>query len=167
MTGISIELDTSTIQEAIKRLSSVTQNMQPLMQDIGLKLAENTQERFRTNVGPDGKVWKPSERAQREGGRTLLDHGHLRDSITYAAANDQVEIGTNMVYAAIHQFGGKTSPHKIAAKRVKALSFNGRFTKSVNHPGSNIPPRPFLGLSAEDEREVMGIIEDHIQAALP
>lgn len=167
MPEITFELDTSSLQNALKRLLSATQDTKAVMADIGLALVENAQARFRSNIDPDGQAWKPSERARREGGRTLLDHGHLRDSITYVATNDRLEVGTNAVYAPIHQFGGKTPPHKVAAKRAKALRFNGRFAKSVNHPGSDIPARPYLGFSPDDEREVLGIIEDHIQAALP
>jgi phage gpG-like protein len=75
-------------------------------------------------------------------------------------------IGSNLIYAAIHQWGGKTKAHEIRARHAKALRFNGRFFKSVKHPGSEIPARPFLGVpdGFEDTffsdpkiREVLGI----------
>lgn len=60
-------------------------------------------------------------------------------------------VGTNVPYARIHQLGGKTRPHVIKPKNKKALAFGGRVVKSVNHPGSNIPARPFLSLVDSDK----------------
>jgi phage gpG-like protein len=59
---------------------------------------------------------------------------------------DSVEVGTNVAYAAIHQFGGKTKPRVIQPKNGKALFWPGAAhpVQSVNHPGSTIPARPFL-----------------------
>jgi hypothetical protein len=74
----------------------------------------------------------------------------LRRSIRYSKAvvtGDGLEssIGSNVSYAAIHEFGGTTRPHKITAKNGRALSFmiGGKSVCvfSVNHPGSNIPAR--------------------------
>jgi len=57
-------------------------------------------------------------------------------------------VGTNVEYAAIHEFGGKTGAHQILPKRGKALAFNWKgkdvvFAK-VNHPGSIMPERSFM-----------------------
>lgn len=57
-------------------------------------------------------------------------------------------IGSNKPYAAIHQLGGRTRPHTIQPRTKKALAFGGRFAKRVNHPGSVIPARPFLPVTA-------------------
>lgn len=59
------------------------------------------------------------------------------------------EIGPQGVpYAAIHEFGGVTKPHRITPRGAKVLAFqmNGKdtFAKYVNHPGSTIPARPYL-----------------------
>lgn len=56
---------------------------------------------------------------------------------------------SGVVYAWIHELGGKTSPHIIAAKNKAFLVFFWQKKqvwmkiRSVNHPGSNIPARPF------------------------
>lgn len=74
--------------------------------------------------------------------------------------NGQVvgEIGPQGIpYAAIHEFGGKTAAHRIEARNAKVLAFQmgGEqvFAKFVNHPGSNIPARPYLrpALAAKEE----------------
>lgn len=66
--------------------------------------------------------------------------------------------GQSVVYAAIHEHGGTTRPHVIRAKAGGYLAFPGRdgntvFRKSVNHPGSKIPARPYLRPSIEERRE--------------
>jgi phage gpG-like protein len=57
--------------------------------------------------------------------------------------------GPGVPYAAIHEFGGRTRPHKIVPRKAKVLSWRGKsgarqYARSVNHPGSNIPARPYL-----------------------
>ena len=63
-------------------------------------------------------------------------------------------IGSNIKYAAIHEFGGRTAPHVIKAKPGKTLAFSigGKqvFAKSVKHPGSQMPAR----------RYVSGVVEE-------
>ena len=83
-------------------------------------------------------------------------------------SNTQAVIGSDRKYAAIHQLGGKTAAHKIRPKRKKALAFGGGVYKSVNHPGSKIPARPFFpwlrgrptrGLVKRIERAVKRVLE--------
>ena len=70
--------------------------------------------------------------------------GRLIGSIHARVIGDELHIGTSTPYAAIHQFGGKTAAHKIFPRKKKALAFRGIVVRYVNHPGSNIPARPFL-----------------------
>jgi phage gpG-like protein len=60
-----------------------------------------------TSTAPDGSNWEPSARALLEGGKTLVDHAHLRDSFTWdLIPGGGLEYGSDMIYAAIHQSGG-------------------------------------------------------------
>lgn len=68
-------------------------------------------------------------------------------------------LGSNVPYARIHEKGGVTPPHVITPKRASVLAFwsTGRsgggsliFAKKVNHPGSNIPARPYLEPALKD-----------------
>lgn len=78
----------------------------------------------------------------------LVDTGRLRSSINSYVQGNQAYVRTNVKYAKIHEFGGKTKPHKIKARRKKALRFtmNGQvyIRKSVNHPGSQIKEKAFM-----------------------
>ena len=109
-------------------------------------------------------------RAREEGGQTLTDTGRLRASITHRLGPDEVVIGTNVVYAAIHQFGGQTPPRVIRPKHKKALAFTvgGQkiARKSVRHPGSKIPARPFLGIDSGDEAVISETILNRLRRAV-
>lgn len=86
--------------------------------------------------------------------------GTLRRSISQSVSGTETttegKVSTNIEYARIHEFGGKTSPHVILPKRGKALAFNWKgqdvvFAK-VNHPGSLIPERSFMRTALEEMR---------------
>lgn len=66
------------------------------------------------------------------------------------------KVGTNIEYASIHEYGGKTPPHVILPKRGKALAFNWKgkdmVLAKVNHPGSQMPERSFMRTALEEMR---------------
>lgn len=110
---------------------------------IGARLLTSAQLRFRDEAGPGGEKWKPSKRAIAQGGKTLTDTARLRRSLTMRASAEQVEVGSNAIYAGIHNFGGKT----------------GRGHKVV------LPARPFLGISDDDEQDIREIVNDALEEA--
>jgi phage gpG-like protein len=70
--------------------------------------------------------------------------------------NFNIIFGSNVPYAAIHEFGGRTPPHDIVPKRASVLSFmlggNRVFAKVVHHPGSTIPARPYIRPAIAENR---------------
>ena len=99
--------------------------------------------------------------AEEPDGRTLVDRGDLRGSVTYRVLGDgAVEVGAAREYAAIHQMGGT-----ITAKG-KALRFRLATSAFVNVRSVRIPARPYLGISAEDREEIVGTVEDAWRLAL-
>lgn len=130
----------------------------PLMDDIGQYLVNATLGRIDKEETPDGEKWEPSYRAEREGGKTLQDSGRLRDSYTHNVLSDvSVEIGSNLLYAAIHHEGGT-----ITAKDGGNLKFK-IGNQWVQKKSVEMPARPALGISTEDENEIHAITEDFLQ----
>lgn len=163
MAGVRIELDAREATAALGQIVRRARNPRPAFDQIGSYLVSSVIRRFKTEAGPGGRPWKKSRRALEQGGQTLTDRGRLRASITHNVLSDGVEVGTNVVYAAIHQFGGKTKPRTIRPKRAKALRIPGiGFRASVRHPGSRIPARPFLGLDERDERAISRIVDRYL-----
>ena len=109
---------------------------------------------------------------QKLSGQTLKTQtGTLQRSINYQLQDEgdriAATVGTNVVYAAIHEYGGATQAHIIEARNKKALAFQmgGQdvVVKRVNHPGSWMPERSFLRSSLAENA---GSIRDAIQRAV-
>jgi phage virion morphogenesis protein len=148
---ISVKLEGDRrFTEALSRLRLL--DLHDTLDQIGSRLVLGTERRFEGEVGPDGKSWKKSRRAE-EGGRTLTDTARLVQSITHKVAGKSVMVGTNLIYAAIHQFGGTIRP-----RRGKYLRFRsgGRYAQKQS---VTLPARPFLGINASDEKAIAKIID--------
>jgi len=130
-----------------------------LFDEIGSYGVSSTQQRFMDQKGPDGEKWQQSARAKEQGGQTLRDDNHLFNSLAHEASADHAAWGSNRIYAAIHQIGGK-----IRAKSANALKFfiGGSFVqvKSVT-----MPARPYLGVNSKDETEIEAIVRDWVDGS--
>lgn len=140
MTGSALQISTEDagFQEAFERLNMFWDSLDEPLEEIGNVLLTSTDVRFETETAPDGTDWEQSLRAANQNGQTLTNYGHLRNSLTFDAGTDFVMIGTNLVYAGIHQFGGQT----------------GRGLKVT------MPERAFLGLSEDDKTEIHDVLND-------
>jgi phage gpG-like protein len=95
--------------------------------------------------------------------------GALRDSIAASVTADAdgvlASVGSegDVKYAAIQEYGGKTSAHEILPVKGDVLAFvasdGQHFARRIEHPGSVIPERSYLRSSLED-------MNDEILAAL-
>jgi phage virion morphogenesis protein len=165
MFEITIKMDgADAVRERLREISARMSNMSPIMKAIGDRVVEQTKRRF--NAGgpaPDGTPWAAPKAKNPKRRGTLRVTDHLRDSIRYQMiGNNAVAIGTNKVYAAIHQLGGRTAEHIIRPRNKKALKTPYGLFKQVRHPGSVIPARPFLGLSEANSNEIISIINEYI-----
>lgn len=161
------------VERKLYRLLQRFGDLFPLMDRIGMLLENSTRHRFETSRAPSGATWKPSLRARFEAvpqndktvgplnSKTLVRDGHLRDSITHAATSSTVEVGSNLLYARIHQLGGKIVP-----VNAPALSFRLPGGAELIHVMSVIiPARPYLGVSAEDMVGIKRQVERFAEAA--
>jgi len=165
------KIDDREIVKALDRLHAKAGRMAPAMKNIGEVLLRSTQDRFSSQTDPDGRPWQrlkastiASKALRGHSDKILRQRGYLSDSIRYQANEGGVRIGTNRIYSAIHQFGGKTKPHVIRPKNKKALAWPGARhpARAVNHPGSEIPARPFLGISRQDRDRILEVAGDHL-----
>lgn len=161
--GIKIEVKDSALRGKLALLAHQDQTLQTaVLKNIGEALLKSTRKRFAREVSPDGKPWQqlnPQYKAGKKGNKILQGagmRGGLLGTIVYQVNGSRMELGTNKIYAAIHQFGGVIMP-----KNANALVFRmgGKliFAKKVT-----IPARPYLGISAADRDTIGEIILDHI-----
>lgn len=106
------------IERQLAKLGEAFGDLSDLMADLGMILESSTLDRFDTESAPDGSKWTPSIRARQGGGKTLTDSSQLRSSIHSIPSAKSVEVGTNKVYAGVHQHGAT-----IRAKNAPFLMF--------------------------------------------
>ena len=155
---ITVAIDDTKITGLLDRLKARTRDLRPAMKIIGETVRSSVIQNFTQGGRPDrwtptkvlstylsytmrrtrsgnrkkahtmkGRLTKGFERYT-AGKKTLIDTGRLRNSITARAYPNRAVVGTKVVYAAIHQFGG--------------MAGRGRKVR--------IPARPFLLVQESD-----------------
>lgn len=153
--GIRIKLEGKDAALASLRAAAAqADDPRGLWDNVGAVLAASTQARFERGEAPDGSAWPASIRATLQGGQTLIDSARLMQSITWNADAGGVDVGTNVLYAAIHQFGGTIKP---VTQRALRFRVGDRWVMASE---VTIPARPFLGLDRHDEVELEALARD-------
>jgi len=170
----SIRAEIQDLDRADRKLQSLfarTSNLFPLMDQIGALVTEQSRMRFETQRAPSGEAWEQSGRAREQGGQTLVDTGRLRDSLQHLAGATSAQIGTNVLYAAAHQFG-RTEVETVEAHSRRIEQAFGRPLKfpvyqnvRTHKRNPNIVARPFLGLNGDDREEINDVVGAYIEAA--
>lgn len=148
-TALEISVDSSELAALRSRLGDLVLSASDRREVLGIVGSEiESQVRRRLSdekESPDGVPWidwTDAYAATRHGGHSLLQsQGDLLDSLTHQVSDDQVEVGTNLVYGAIHQFGG-------------------------DEVGMAIPARPYLGLSTGNQSDLDALLEDWIRTRI-
>jgi len=142
MAGSFISVDVrgqKKISQALNRLLKQGSDLEPAFRDIGEYLLESTQQRFVDQQAPDGEPWEPLSpktlAKKKRQDRILTETGTLADTLNYQIGANQLMLGSNMEYAATHQFGREAD---------------------------GIPARPFLGIAPFEQVEILDILRDHL-----
>lgn len=183
--GITLTLDDRAVQADLAQLVRQADSPAAAMNAIGAYMMAATQRRFDRETGPDGVKWarlSPRTAAKRIG-RTRRGHenilrvkARLYASLAYEASADQVAIGTNLEYAAIHQLGGTIKiPERRQEINLSVGKGRKRFVKrtakrrdtrevAIGAHTISIPARPYLGVDEADRAEIRRIVEDHFRS---
>lgn len=151
--GAVIKVDLSGISKLQSVISNLDRRFSPgknLMMSIAATLRSTTQDRFSTKLTPDGKTWSSS----------LVKSGDLRKKLDIDANDTTAIVGSNLEYAAIHQFGGVIKP-----KKAKVLAFNVG-GKNIFANKVTIKANPYLGISESDEDEIAATIQDFFDESI-
>ena len=149
---MGVTFDGKAATASLRGLLAGIENPAPLLAQLGEYTLRTTRARFKSQTAPDGTAWAAlqpwykKEKSQNKN-RVLTLRGYLRGQlVSQVVGGKSVEVGSNLIYAAVHQFGGTIRP-----QNAKLLAFRGHVAKSVT-----IPARPYLGLSDEDRSEIVG-----------
>ncbi|MEZ7785006.1 phage virion morphogenesis protein [Cupriavidus gilardii] len=132
MNGVSLrwQFDDEPLRAHLERLAQ--EQFVRVRQDIGEYMVGQIQDRFDEQRLWDGTAMSQSKAAIARQGQTLMEHRLLYQSYVYQLVSKGVTVGSNLVYAAIHHFGGDT----------------GRGHRT------HIEARPVLGVNDLDERVI-------------
>lgn len=148
-----IKIESQGVQDALNQLLYRAAHLNSAMARVAAVMASATEGAFADEADPvTGQRWAPlSEETTipfrlESGhwpGKMLQVGGGLDSSIETAYGEDFAMIGTNLIYARIQHEGGRTSP--------ASMIFD-----------EEIPARPFLGLSVQDQQDAVQIIRDFL-----
>lgn len=137
---IEVRIDNiSEIQNQLKRLEDGVENRYLLMRRLSETMHTAVKLNFRYAGRPEWLGLKY------RAGKPLTDTGRLKDSFSTLSDNDTALVGTNIVYAAIHNFGG------MAGRNRKV----------------RIPQREFLTLTDDDKQALMDDVQDYFSGLIP
>lgn len=156
MITVELDIDTRAITDALHGLEKSGRNPQPALEQIGEYLIKTTKQRFNTKTAPDGSSWADNSATTiaRKGSNNPLigESKDLNREFHAQASRDHVIIGNSADYSAVQHFGAK----------------KGQFGKSSRGgpiPWGDIPARPYLGLSKEDELAIIDILNEYLEGA--
>ena len=149
----TIKIKNDTITPALEALARQMGDMSDVMNDIGMALVASSEKRMDNGESPDGSAFAPRsaatlkhyERKKIAFGGVLHKSGKLRQNLFHTYGPEHVEIGTVEPYAAMMQFGGTKA--------------------QFPNLWGNIPARPFLGVSDQDETDILDILKEWAESA--
>ena len=155
---IIITYDDKEVRQELIRLARAAADMSPAMRQIANHLQASAERSFEIQANPaTGAPWAPlskttvARRKKIGKGPTpiLVQTGFLRRSLHAEHGKDYAIAGTNVIYAATHQFGAKQG--QFATKKGRPI------------PWGDIPARPFLGLRDQERKHIRNPILNHLR----
>lgn len=142
---ITIKVDDKGATQLLRKLSKKLEDMSPVMKVVAGIMHDAVEENFEKEGQPRWTPLASSTIRQREKkrhwpGKLLQVSGQLASSISEKHDSRSATVGTNKIYAAIHQFGGKAGRgHKVT-----------------------IPARPFLKLDDRAMEAIKRVVKEWV-----
>jgi phage gpG-like protein len=136
---IKFEVNDAQARAKLKALVNATGNMQPVFASVGRVIVNRIRLCFKLGLDPWANPWA---RLKIRKGQPLRDTGRLNRSIVSNPDKDGVTIGTNVQFAAVHQYGATIHPKKQGGR----LVFPGPGGRMIFAKKVTIPARPFMPL---------------------
>jgi len=142
-----------------KRLAAIADiDFAEAMETIGQDLASLVRLGFRLSQDPYGDAW---EQLSFRKGKPLEDTGHLRQSFHADTDRNRVTVGTNVPYAAVHQYGAVIMP--VNAKTLAwQVGQAWHFAKRVEIPARPMLPNESEGLPESWSESITDILLEHV-----
>lgn len=137
--GMQVIVNDSALMLSLARLRNP--QLKKMLDAVGAVVESQTKRRIQSEkTSPEGnswEAWSPAYAKTRHSNQSLLINTGQRGllgSITHNVSGTELEVGTNLVYSGVHQYGhGK------------------------------IPARPYLGVSSENQDELEATVEAYLR----
>lgn len=173
MIDYDIRIDDQRITAALDRLIQEGADRTALMRAAGENLVSNVLLGFDQGVSPYGEAWDPPKYRD---GQPLRDSDRLRNSIeaSLAVTPETAELGTNVCYGVVHQFGatieatpGAAGTTLCGTTKTGAKALHWTDASGAHHFAKRvvIPPREFLpldGLPGDWESDLIDVLEQKL-----
>lgn len=169
MPTVRVTVNATPVLQRLQTFSQRLDAMRPLLEDVKGRLMFSVNQNFVSGGRPH--PWTPlaaSTLANRRGtsARILRDTGRLQNSISGRIEATSVVVGTNVVYARVHQEGATIRMPELRPRRAKALRFvvgsQVVFAQRVKAHSVRIPARPYLLLQDSDRAYMTTAIGRHL-----
>ena len=169
MISLKYILKEMELKAAVKPLVDRLSKPQQALKEYGLVLLRSIAHNFKTGGRPD--KWTRSVRAKQSGGKTLIDTARLKNSITMDVTDKILTVGTNVIYAAIHDLGGRIKKNVTVSKHWRYMDtafgkpIKGKKVLVKSHQRKmnlNIPQREFMVVQDSDWRVFKRIFADYL-----
>lgn len=156
-----------TASAGLEHLAKALLDLTPVWADIGEDLLASHQDRIARGEQPDGTPFAPRsattlKRYAKLGlsyGAPLNLSGDMRLGLHYSVSPNALELGSSAIQSAVMQFGAK----KGAFGSYQGKGF-GDTTPTVSIPWGDIPARPFLGLSDQDQDAISAAVGEWLSS---
>lgn len=141
-----IELKADEARKRLANLIEANRDLTPLMKNIAGFMHDRVEENFAQEGRPKWEPLSPVTVKRRGSSSPILQvSGQLAASVTESHDDHSASVGTNKIYGRVMQEGAK----------------KGEFAKNI--PWGNIPARPFLMLTEDDQGDqgLLGLVIDY------
>jgi phage virion morphogenesis protein len=155
-TKVEIEVQSQALLDALNHVLTQSDDLSGPMASVGLIMQGATERAFENEEDPaTGEAWddlsdvtKAAREKENEWpGQILQQEGLLAGSVNLDTGKDYAAIGTNRIYATTMHFGA-------------AQGLFGANKRGTPLPWGTIPARPFFGINADDEDDIVAILQD-------
>lgn len=150
MAGAVVTIQDGELRSLCSRLNKMALTpgeRKSLLGSVGEEMITQTKDRLAEKKTPDGDDWADIAQSTKDyykrkfgtsdpGNGVLWRQGGLMDSLTQEVGSWSVLVGATKIYAAVHQYG---------------------------YMWRSIPARPYLGLSADNKADIIGIINGFLE----
>lgn len=162
---ISARIALDEVSPGLRKIRGALNRLRPILEAAGLEVVSISQRTF-----SDASLRVTPWAHKRDGSpATLIQSGVLKQSIRITSiGGTTVAVGSDRIYAAIHQLGGTIVPKDGNKRLVFKSGGVTYFAKKVT-----IPPRPFFpidksgNLSSTAQRKIAAVLEKALKVYLP